>query len=48
MVEARLLARLSENDEIIQLIETCEADVRSGTLTATLAADKILKALGNS
>lgn len=48
MVEARLLARLSENDEIIQLIETCEADVRSGRLTATLAADKILKALGNS
>ncbi len=45
MVEARLLARLSENDEIIALIETCEAEVRSGTLTATLAADKISAAL---
>ncbi|GAA6213175.1 methylmalonyl Co-A mutase-associated GTPase MeaB [Hyphomicrobiales bacterium 4NK60-0047b] len=45
MVEARLLARLSENDGIIQLIEMCEADVRSGTLTATLAADKIFEAL---
>ncbi len=45
MVEARLLAKLSESEDIIQLIETCEAEVRSGTLTASLAADRILKTL---
>jgi len=45
MVEARLLAKLSESEDIIHLIETCEAEVRSGTLTASLAADRILKTL---
>ncbi len=45
MVEARLLARLNDNEDIIQLIEKCEGEVRSGVLTATLAADKIFEAL---
>ena len=45
MVEARLLSRLSENDQIIELINRCETDVRTGQLTAALAADRIYDAL---
>lgn len=45
MVEAQLLSRLSENNQIIELINRCETDVRTGQLTAALAADRIYDAL---
>lgn len=45
MVEARILAQLSSSQDIITLIETCENEVRTGTLTATLAAQRIFNHL---
>ena len=45
MIEARLLARLQENDDIIKLISDCETEVRGGALTPTLGAQRICEFL---
>lgn len=45
MVEARLLARLNDNEDIMELVRNCESDVRSGKITASLAAQKIYSAI---
>lgn len=45
MVEARLLAGLYENDEIVALVARCEQDVKEGRLTASLAAAEIVSAM---
>lgn len=45
MVEARLLARLNDNQDIVELVRTCEREVRSGLITASLAAQRIYEAI---
>lgn len=45
MVEARLLSEVHENEGLSQLIVSLEGDVRSGRLTAGLAAGRIFEAL---
>lgn len=45
MVEDRLLARLREDQNLASLVESCEAEVRGGKLTASLAAQRIFDAL---
>lgn len=45
MVEDRLLARLRDNSVLVKFIEDCEGQVRSGQLTASLAAQKIYATL---
>ena len=45
MVEQRLLAELKENEAVAKLITHCEADVREGRLTASMAAEIIFEAM---
>ncbi|MFF2348427.1 methylmalonyl Co-A mutase-associated GTPase MeaB [Kitasatospora sp. NPDC058115] len=46
MVHDQLLARLHAHPDVVRLVPDLERQVREGTLTATLAADRILDAFG--
>ncbi|MFE2105173.1 methylmalonyl Co-A mutase-associated GTPase MeaB [Kitasatospora sp. NPDC059463] len=46
MVHDQLLARLHAHPDVARLVPDLERQVREGTLTATLAADRILDAFG--
>jgi hypothetical protein len=45
MVEHQLLSVLKEDDMLVKLIARCEQDVREGSLTPSLAAQKIFTAM---
>ena len=45
MVEHQLLSVLKEDDALVELIARCENDVREGSITPSLAAQKIFKAM---
>ncbi|MEU6083566.1 methylmalonyl Co-A mutase-associated GTPase MeaB [Streptomyces sp. NPDC047108] len=47
MVREQLLARLRDDPEVRRLAPELEQQVREGTLTATLAAERLLSAFGN-
>ncbi|MGP3950087.1 methylmalonyl Co-A mutase-associated GTPase MeaB [Streptomyces sp. 7N604] len=46
MVREQLLARLRDHPEVLRLAPSLEQQVRDGTLTATLAAERLLAAFG--
>ncbi|MCU7820720.1 methylmalonyl Co-A mutase-associated GTPase MeaB [Kitasatospora sp. DSM 101779] len=48
MVHDQLLARLREHPEVRRLVPVVEQQVRQGTLTATLAAQRILDGFGSA
>ena len=45
MVEHQLLSVLKEDDALVELIAHCENDVQEGSITPSLAAQKIFKAM---
>ena len=45
MVEHQLLSVLKEDNALVELIARCENDVREGSITPSLAAQKIFKAM---